>query len=191
MGKTLREVFQTYPELKNDKLFLRYCKAFEEVLLMAVKENHLNPRRLNLEDIYLMDGVIETLDGKPMFYYDAEYSNDKTLFTEDGKFQHRTIHVPIEKGSYFQKYRPSFYVRGNIERVLVLRDEAIIDAIKHGCYEKDVKCTHGCEKRIEALRDFISVHTWSALSRKHLEVVATKNWVKAVKKMGGLTLWTK
>jgi len=189
MGKTLREVFNNHPELRTDRLFARYCRAFEEVLLMAVKMNHLNPKRLNLEDVYLMDGVIETIDGRTLFYYDAEYSNDKGLFTEDGKFKHRTVHVPIEKGSYFQNFHSSFYIRGNIERVLVLRDIAILDAIKQGHYEYDVTCKHGCERVVEEQRDFISVHTWSAISRRHLKVVATKNWIKAVKEMGGLTLW--
>lgn len=188
---TLSKVIWSHPELKEDPLYREkesYSSSFENALEMVAKRNHLNPRRLNLEDPYFADGVIETLAGKKMFYYDAEYSRVETLFRPNGKFKYWDIDVPVEKIRFFSEYSPSVYVRGNLERVLVLRGGAIKEAFEVGKIDTRER-RHGVEKKIVAPRDFILVHTRSALARNHLKVVELKNWLKAVKQLFALDIY--
>ena len=179
----------SHSELKSDPLYNpnRFPRAFEDALLMVVRKNHLNPVRLNLEEPCSVDGAIQTLDGKVLFYYDAEYSHVESLFDENGKFHYYTVDVPIEKARFFEQYKKAVYVRGNLENVLVLRGTTIVKALKN---RKVVtkNCKHGSRKVVVAPRDFISVHTYSNLL-KNLRVGPLESWLRMVKALFALDLY--
>jgi regulatory protein YycI of two-component signal transduction system YycFG len=187
---TFRSVIKNHPELKNDPIYREespYFRAFEDALLMVAKKNHLNPCQLNIEDPYAIDGCIKDQDENLKGYYDAEYSR-VDLFTNDGKFRFWDIDIPIEKIKYFQTYSPSFYVRGNLTWVLVLKGDAIIEAFKAGKIRK-VDRRHGVDKNIIAKRTFIIVNVRHATLKNQLKVVKLENWLKAVKSLFGLDLF--
>jgi len=186
-GKKLWQVLEEHPELKKDPMCDpdRFPRAFEENLLMAIKKNHLAPFRMNLDDKLTMDGVIKTTDNIPLFFYDAEYTKDE-LFDKEGKFKFWDIHIPIEKLKFFKRFKNSVYVRGNLKRVLILRDTAIIN----GRLITMPNCKHGTEPNVVvADRAFISVHTQSALTNNHMKVVPIEKWLHAVKEMFALDLY--
>jgi len=180
---TLRKCIKNNPDLLKNPLYKpdgpdSYSQSFENALLMVAKKNHANPRRFNLEDKFDMDGVIENLDGKPIFYYDAEYSN-YTLVDENNKMKFWDIHVPIEKVSYFKKYRKSVYVRGNLEKIIVLMGNQVVDAFNR---EKIAW------NKLTAIgpRDFISVNVNHAYSQNALKSGDLKSWMIYVKELMGL-----
>jgi len=180
---TLRKCIKNNPDLLKNPLYKpdgpdSYSQSFENALLMVAKKNHANPRRFNLEDKFDMDGVIENLDGKPIFYYDAEYSN-YTLVDENNKMKFWDIHVPIEKVSYFKKYIKSVYVRGNLEKIIVLMGNQVVDAFNRKKIAWNKPTAIGP-------RDFISVNVNHAYSQNALKSGDLKNWMSYVKELMGL-----
>jgi len=181
--KTMKKCIEKNPKLKDNPNYAgtgrnSYPNAFENTLLMATKKNHVNPKRLNIDEYWCMDGVIETLDGKPIFYYDVEYSTNN-LFDEKGKIIFYDIHVPIEKIDYFRTYYKSVYVRGNLKYVLVLRGTAIIDAFDNEQIIYDFNTHIG-------YRDFIKVYCNQAYKNGHLKSGPTPHWMFLVKELMGL-----
>lgn len=191
VNRTLRGVLEKNPFLKKDPMYdpNRYSRAFEENLLMVCKRKHLNPERFNLEDPYLMDGCVKNLQGKPVFYYDAEYSKVDNLISEENKFKYSNVHIPLEKINYFVKYSPAYYVRGNLEKVLILRDFAICHAYSNRKIERDVECSHGSVKKVHALRDFIRVPVKTAEKKGYLRIGPLKDWLKLIRQMPLLDVW--
>lgn len=189
--RTLRGALDRYPFLKKDPMYdpKRFPDAFEENMLMACKRNHLNPERINLEDPYVMDGCVKNIQGKLMFYYDVEYSKVENLINSENKFKYPNVHIPLEKITYFMKHNPSFYIRGNVEKVLVLRDIAICEAYSKGKIERDVLCSHGSVKKVQVLRDFIRVPVKTAVKKGRLKIGPLKDWLKMINQMPLLDLW--
>ena len=187
---TLRTVIKNHPELRDDPIYRKeapYFRAFEDALLMVVRKNHLNPCQLNIENPYTIDGCIKNINGDIVGYYDAEYSR-VDLFTDDGKFKFWDIDIPVEKIKYFKTYDPSFYVRGNLKLVLVLRGDAIVEAYNDGKI-RECERKHGIDKNIIAERAFIVVNVSHAKARNQFKVVEIENWLKAVKGLFGLDLF--
>jgi len=180
---TLSKCLRDNPELGNNPLYKptgvdSWPQSFENALLMIAKKNHANPRRFNIENKFTMDGVIETAEGKPIFYYDAEYSNHD-LVNEKNKMRFWDVHVPIEKVEYFKKYRNGVYIRGNLEKVLVLMGNQIVKA-----FEED-KIKWDCPTAI-GFRDFICVHVRHAYSQNALKTGPLSKWMIMVKELMGL-----
>ena len=180
---TLSKRLNDDPNLKEKPLYKptgsdSWPQSFENALLMIAKKNHANPRRFNLEDKFTMDGVIENIEGKPIFYYDAEYSNND-LVNDGEKLRFWDIHVPIEKIEYFKKYDRSVYVRGNLQNVLVLLGSQIVEAFGNDKILWDAKTVVG-------LRDFISVHVGHAYSKNALKTGPLSKWMVMVKELMGL-----
>lgn len=149
---------------------------------MVAKNNGFTPVRANLNNKYEMDGKILDSSGDILFWYDAEYHGKDYLFDKKtGKFRFQTVHVPIEKKRYFEKYNPSVYIRGNLEYVLILRGDVITkcEKIKH-----DVPTTYGSgDKKVGGLRDFLDVHVEQAIAKRHLKTCKLPDWLKAVKEL--------
>jgi hypothetical protein len=180
----MRKCLEKNPGLKNDPRFKgdgrdSLSNAFENALIMAAHKNKVNPRRLNVDEWWCIDGVIQDQNGNSIFYYDAERTNRPDLFDEEGKWLKWDVHVPIEKIDFFLQYPKSIYVRGNLEWVLILRREPIVEAFKDDKIKWDYNTQYG-------LRDLISVHTHSAISQNHLVTGRTVEWMKLVKKLMGL-----
>jgi len=156
-----------------------YPQSFENALVMIAEKNHVNPNRLNVDDWWMMDGVINDLNGNPIFYYDAEYTHRKDLFRTDGKIKFSTVHIPIEKTDYFRTHPKSVYVRGNLEKVLVLRGNIIVENFDKENIDWDVPTKWGS-------RDFTKVHSFSAYTHKHLKSGSLREWMVFVKELMGL-----
>ena len=181
---TFNECVRKHPEIielpdYKPKGSTSYPQSFENALIMIAKKNHVNPSRLNVDDWWLMDGVINDLKGNPIFYYDAEYTNREDLFRDDGKVKFSTIHVPIEKIDYFRTHPKSVYVCGNLEMVLVLRGNIIVENFDKDNIAWDVSTKWGS-------RDFIAVHSFSAYQHGHVKSGSLKKWMIFVKELMGL-----
>ena len=181
---TFNECVRKHPEIielpdYKPKGSTSYPQSFENALIMIAKKNHVNPSRLNVDDWWLMDGVINDLKGNPIFYYDAEYTNREDLFRDDGKVKFSTIHVPIEKIDYFKTHPKSVYVRGNLETILVLRGNIIVENFDKDNIAWDVSTKWGS-------RDFIAVHSFSAYQHGHVKSGSLKKWMIFVKELMGL-----
>jgi len=181
---TFNECVRKHPEIielpdYKPKGSTSYPQSFENALIMIAKKNHVNPSRLNVDDWWLMDGVINDLKGNPIFYYDAEYTNREDLFRDDSKVKFSTIHVPIEKIDYFKTHPKSVYVRGNLETILVLRGNIIVENFDKDNIAWDVSTKWGS-------RDFIAVHSFSAYQHGHVKSGSLKKWMIFVKELMGL-----
>jgi len=180
---TFSKCLRKKPDLANNPLYKptgsdSWPESFENALIMIAKKNHVNPRRVNLEDKFMMDGVIENMDKNPIFYYDSEYSNHE-LVNEENKLAFWDVHVPIEKIGYFKKYGKSVYVRGNLEKVLVLLGRQIVKKFNEEKISWDTKTDVG-------LRDFIIVHAKQAYSQNALKTGPLNKWMVMVKELMGL-----
>lgn len=179
-----KEVIKKNPDiLKNPGYDAnRFPKAFEDALLMVAKQNGLIAERANINNIYEKDFVIKrSSDNKILFEMDCEYDNSGKLFDEKKDYPYikqNFVNVPIEKRKYFVKNIPTVYIKGSkdLKWVLALRGSEIANCNK-------VETINSNHNGIIEPREFIRLHTYSMLKRKHLILGHLQSWLLLVKEL--------
>lgn len=176
-------VFQKHPELLKfpDYDHKRYPSAFEDALLMVLEQNHLYAKRTNLQDPYEIDFAIRRTDNDELqFYVEAEYDASGRLFTKDGDITYPNVNIPSRKYKYFNKDKPTVYVKGSkdLKWVLVLEGSHIIRFGK----ESTVSCTFN-KGKIRENDKLIQVEKQYAKERLALLTGSLQDWLKLAKKL--------
>jgi len=187
----LSDVMRGHPELRGDARSYRWrSQLFREKLMQAARRFHLNLERHGLKCKFRIDDLAVFLDGRRLFWYDAEYADPikVNLFFSNGEPRHQTLHCPIEKLEYFEKHEPSLYIRGDFGDVFIVRGIAILDAYRNGDI-KHIPSKHGLNGQVIETRAFIDVGVQSAIKKGHLKVCPLDQWIKAAKEMYQLDMF--
>ena len=140
----------------------------------------------------MVDKKPKTLSNVMVFLnYDAEYADPikVNLFFPNGEPRRLTVHCPIEKLEYFEKYEPSLYIRGDFHNVFIVRGIAILNAYRNGDIVH-VPSKHGVDGQVIEKRAFIDVNIPSAIKKGHLKVCPLSQWIKKSKELFPLSMFS-